>query len=117
MSESRFPRPPQRTSPVIWFLVVLLLVLLALGGWLLRDRWRYLAAPPPGEAQRPMRTVTLYFAARDGSGLVAEDRQIDDCPPNPLKQIVRGRVDPVEILEHEQQTCLPRWEAASVKTN
>ena len=95
MSEPRFPRPPQRTSPVIWFLVVLLLVLLALGGWLLRDRWRYLAAPPPGEAQRPMRTVTLYFAARDGSGLVAEDRQINDCLINDecLAPLVQALLD------------------------
>ena len=104
MSEPRFPRPPQTTSPIIWFLLALLLVLLALSGWFLRDRWHDQAASPPGAAQHPQRTVTLFFAARDGSGLVAEDRQINDCLINdeclaPLVQALldgpRGALTPV----------------------
>jgi len=39
------------------------------------SRHRHRAA----EAQRQLRTVTLYFAAADGSGLVAEGREIADC--------------------------------------
>jgi spore germination protein GerM len=98
MSASRFPRPPHHTSPVIWFLLALLLILLAAGGWLLRDFWLTMATPPPAENQRPMRTVTLYFAVPDGSGLAAEGRQIVDCPAEEeciratLQELIAGPV-------------------------
>lgn len=57
------------------------LLLLIAGGSLLL--WRFLAspAPPPVTESRPRtRTVTLYFAAADGSALAAEGREIADCP-------------------------------------
>jgi len=77
MPDSRFARPPRRDRLIIW---AFLLVLLVFGGLLLRH---FLAvtvpAPPVAEAQRQLRTVTLYFAAADGSGLVAEGREIADC--------------------------------------
>jgi spore germination protein GerM len=49
------------------------------GGLMLHS---FLNPPPPPSAgpARPLRTITLYFAAPDGGGLVAESREIDDCP-------------------------------------
>ena len=76
MPESRYSRPPRRDRLIIW---AFLLVLIAFGGLLLR---KFLIAPTPApsvEAQRQLRTVTLYFAAADGTGLVAEAREIADC--------------------------------------
>lgn len=76
MPESRYSRPPRRDRLIIW---AFLLVLIAFGGLLLR---KFLIAPMPApsvEAQRQLRTVTLYFAAADGTGLVAEAREIADC--------------------------------------
>jgi spore germination protein GerM len=62
---------------IIW---AFLLVLLVFGGLLLRHFLVVPAPPPPvAEVQRQLRTVTLYFAAADGSGLVAEGREIGDC--------------------------------------
>lgn len=58
----------------------LLVILLALGGLLVRQ---YLAAPqgsPAAESKRQLRNVTLYFATIDGLGLAAEVREIDDSP-------------------------------------
>lgn len=77
MPDTRYPRPPRRDRRlIIWAFV---LVLLVFGGLLSR---KFLIAPtpaPPAEAQRQLRTVTLYFAAADGTGLVAEAREIADC--------------------------------------
>lgn len=69
--------PPRRDRPIIWAFGLLLLIF---GGLLLRH-FLLAPAPPaqPVEAQRQLRTVTLYFAAPDGSGLVAEGREIADC--------------------------------------
>jgi hypothetical protein len=67
----------RRDRLIIW---AFLLVLLVFGGLLLRHFLVVPAPPPPAaEAQRQLRTVTLYFAAADGSGLVAEGREIADC--------------------------------------
>lgn len=76
MTEPRYPRPPRRDRWVIW---AFLLVLAVFGGWLIRHFVVALAPPPPAEVQRQLRTVTLYFAAPDGAGLVAEGREIADC--------------------------------------
>lgn len=76
MPDTRHSRPPRRDRLVA---VAFLLVLLVFGSLLLRH---FLIAPtpaPPGEPQRQLRTVTLYFAAADGTGLVAESREIADC--------------------------------------
>lgn len=77
MPATRSPVPPRRDRRlIIWAFV---LVLLVFGGLLAR---KFLIAPvpaPPAEAQRQLRTVTLYFAAADGTGLVAEAREIADC--------------------------------------
>ena len=57
-----------------------LLVLVIFGGLFLRHFLVKPATPPvPAESQRQLRTLTLYFAAADGSGLVAEGRETADC--------------------------------------
>jgi spore germination protein GerM len=67
----------RRDRLVIWAFI---LVLLVFGGLLLRHFLVVPTPPPPAtEPQRQLRTVTLYFAAADGSGLVAEGREIADC--------------------------------------
>jgi len=67
----------RRDRLVVWAFI---LVLLVFGGLLLRHFLIVPApTPTPAEAQRQLRTVTLYFAAADGSGLVAEGREITDC--------------------------------------
>jgi len=67
----------RRDRLVVWAFI---LVLLVFGGLLLRHFLVVPAPPPaPAEPQRQLRTVTLYFAAADGSGLVAEGREITDC--------------------------------------
>ena len=67
----------RRDRLIIWAFLVVLLVF---GGLLLRHYLVVPEPPPPAaEAQRQLRTVTLYFAAADGSGLVAEGREIADC--------------------------------------
>lgn len=76
MTDFHRSRPRRRDRLVIW---AFLLILVVFGGLLLR---KFLVAPapaPPAEAQRQLRTVTLYFAAVDGTGLVAESREIADC--------------------------------------
>lgn len=92
MTDSRYARPPRRDRLVIW---AFLLVLVVLGGLLLRH---FLIAPapvPPAEPQRQLRTITLYFAAADGSGLVAEAREIADClaEEDCLKATVQALLD------------------------
>ena len=71
---SRTP-PLPRYRPLIWGGLLLVLLFAAL---LLRY---FLAAPAPPPADPPpvLRSVTLYFAAADGLGLVAESRQLADC--------------------------------------
>jgi spore germination protein GerM len=76
MPDYRHSRPPRRDRLVIW---AFLLILVVFGGLLLRHFLIAPAPPPPAEAQRQLRTITLYFAAADGSGLVAEAREIADC--------------------------------------
>jgi len=56
------------------------LLLMAIAAfWLFRHFAGAPSPPPPAETPRPQRTVTLYFAATDGSGLVAETRQLAEC--------------------------------------
>jgi spore germination protein GerM len=72
------------------------LVLVVFGGLLVRHFLVAPApAPPPAQVQRQLRTVTLYFAAPDGSGLVAEGREINDClvEEDCLKGTVQGLLD------------------------
>jgi hypothetical protein len=76
MSDFSRKPPPKRPRPLLW--LGLLPVAIA-AAWL---AWHFLGASAPApspEPPRPMRTVTLYFAAADGSGLVAETRQLPDC--------------------------------------
>lgn len=76
-SNSPYARPPRRDRLVIWAFI---LVLVVFGGLLVRY---FLVVPmpasSPAQAQRQLRTITLYFAAPEGAGLVAEGREIDDC--------------------------------------
>jgi spore germination protein GerM len=77
MPDSRYARPPRRDRLVIW---AFLLILVVFGGLLARHFLIVPAAPPPPtETKRQLRTITLYFAAPDGAGLVAEGREIEDC--------------------------------------
>jgi len=77
MPDSRYARPPRRDRLIVWAFV---LVLVVFGGLLARHFLIVPAAPPPAaEAKRQLRTITLYFAAPDGAGLVAEGREIADC--------------------------------------
>jgi hypothetical protein len=93
MSDSRYARPPRRDRLVLW---TFLLVLLVFGGLLLRHFLVVPAPPPPpAEAKRQLRTITLYFAAPDGTGLVAEGREIADClaEADCLKATVQALLD------------------------
>lgn len=75
---SDFHRTPSSRRYHLFTWGALLLVILC-GALLLRH---FLAAPvpsPPVESAPPLRSVTLYFAAADGSGLVAETRQLVEC--------------------------------------
>ena len=77
MPYSRYARPPRRDRLIAW---TFLLVLVVFGGLLVRHFLIVPVAPPPAsEAKRQLRTITLYFAAPDGTGLVAEGREIADC--------------------------------------
>src|SRR5512137_3014482 len=77
MADSPYARPPRRDRLIPW---TFLLVLVVFGGLLVRHFLMVPAAPPPpADAKRQLRTVTLYFAAPDGTGLVAEGREIADC--------------------------------------
>ncbi len=93
MHTSRNPRPPRHDRLLVW---AFLLVLLVFGGLLLRN---LLITPPlaptPVEPQRQLRTVTLYFAAADGSGLMAEGRELSDClvEADCLKSTVQALID------------------------
>jgi spore germination protein GerM len=69
---------PSRRGHLIGWTFLLLLVIF--GGLFLRHFMIKPVAPPvPVESQRQLRTLTLYFAAADGSGLVAEGRETADC--------------------------------------
>lgn len=77
MPAFRQPRPSHHGRPII---LALLLALLVLGGLLL---WYFPGVPnplSPPESRRQLRTVTLYFAAANAAGLVAETREITDSP-------------------------------------
>lgn len=70
-------RPSRHSRLLGW---TFLLVLVIFGGLFLRHFLIKPAAPPtPVEQQRQLRTLTLYFAAADGGGLVAEGRETADC--------------------------------------
>jgi len=92
VSNPHHSRPPRRDRLVIW---AFLLVLVVLGGLLLRHFLIAPAPPPPAEPQRQLRTITLYFAAADSSGLVAEAREIADClaEEDCLKATVQALLD------------------------
>lgn len=91
MSAPHRSRPPRRSSLVI---VAMLLVLAVCGALVLRH-FLLAPSPPPEESRRQSRTVTLYFAAPDGTGLVAEAREIADCPieEDCLKATVQALLD------------------------
>lgn len=75
----------QKKSAPSWLFPVLILVLL-LGGLVLREYLRSSSpSPPPAEAPAPSqrRSVTLYFASPTGDGLVAESRELEPCPADP----------------------------------
>ncbi|TLM65425.1 MAG: GerMN domain-containing protein [Deltaproteobacteria bacterium] len=80
MAAFRHELPPRRPR---WFLPVILLAVLIAGGLLLRHFPGTATSPAPAEAPRQLRAVTLYFAAADGSGLVAETRDIAGCGAEP----------------------------------
>lgn len=76
MSDFRRNPPSNDRRPLLW--LGLLLVAIA-AAWL---TWHFLRTPLPSPSPEPppaLRTFTLYFAAADGSGLVAETRQLADC--------------------------------------
>lgn len=85
--------PPQRNlRPLLWGL---LLILLVICGLLLWHFLRTSLPSAPAAPERPLRTVTLYFAAPDGAGLVAEAREIAACPieEDCLKATVQALLD------------------------
>jgi spore germination protein GerM len=72
-----------------------LVVLLVSGGLLL---WYFMmgqAPSSPGASRKPARTVTLYFAAANGAGLVAETREISNglTEEEWLKATVQALID------------------------
>jgi hypothetical protein len=87
------PHPVYRRQLIVW---AFLLVLIVFGGLFLRH---FLTAPapvpPPLESPRQLRTVTLYFASANGTGLVAEGRDIADClaEADCLKATVQALID------------------------
>lgn len=86
MANNRQGRPQKISKRVLDRRLVFgafVVILLVFGGLIMR---KYLSlkpvtAPPPAtsEAPRKLREVILYFAAPDGTHLVAEGREIDDC--------------------------------------
>jgi hypothetical protein len=86
--------PPQRRERLVTWAFVL--VLLVFGGLLLRHFLVASAPPPrPAEPPRQLRTVTLYFASADGTGLVAEGREMEDClvEEDCLKSTIQALLD------------------------
>lgn len=86
---------PSRSSPRGRVLLLgLLVTLLVVGVLLLRHFLPTLNPAAPAESGR-QRTVTLYFAAANGTGLVAVPRQIPDCPVEEacLKDTVQALID------------------------
>lgn len=77
MSDFRRSPPPRRPRPLLWGTLLLLVVA---GALLLYNVLTPPSSAPPVESPRPQRSITLYFAAADGSGLMAETRQVADCP-------------------------------------
>jgi len=73
-----FSRNPssRKYLPLFWGSLLLITVL---GVLLLRYFLAPPEPPPPVESAPPLRNVTLYFAAPDGSGLMAETRQLAGC--------------------------------------
>jgi spore germination protein GerM len=66
-------------------LLTLLVLLLVSGGLLLRfflgsSPPKQPLPPPATESPRQLREVILYFGAPDGTHLVAESRELQDCP-------------------------------------
>jgi spore germination protein GerM len=89
------PAPPP-SLPLIRVLLWALGIIVVLGaGYLL-----FFPSPPspPAEAPPPRRAVTLYFAAADGAGLVAEGREVAgclveiDCLKNTVQALLDGPV-------------------------
>jgi len=85
-----FPRnlPSNRWRPLLWLGLLLVAIIAA---WL---TWCFLETPvptPSTEPPQPLRTVTLYFAATDGSGLVAETRQLPECQAE--EECLRSTID------------------------
>ncbi len=78
------PRQRKSSPPSLLFpaLILFILVLAALVIW---EFQRPSDLPPPEVAAPalPKQTVILYFAGPGGDGLVAETRQLDDCPVDP----------------------------------
>lgn len=91
MSDHHHSRPPRRNPLIIW---ALLLALLVIGGLLL---WYFGGGQRPSsvDARRQLRTVTLYFAAVNEAGLVAETREIADSPieAETLQATVQALID------------------------
>lgn len=85
-------RPLYRSRLILW---AFLIVLVIFGGLFLRHFLVSPAPPPPAEAQRQLRIVTLYFASADGAGLVAEGREVEDClkEDDCLKTTVQALLD------------------------
>jgi spore germination protein GerM len=88
----RHSSPSRHSHLVIW---AFLLILVVFGGVLLRNLLLKPEPPPPADVQRQLRTVTLYFATTDGTGLGAEGREIDDClvEDDCLKATVQALLD------------------------
>lgn len=92
MSKHSPPPNPLLIRAMLWALLIV--VMLGLGYLLFSPS----PPSPTADAPPPGRTVTLYFAAADGAGLVAEGREIvgclveDDCLKSTVQALLAGPV-------------------------
>ncbi len=86
---------PDRLLLIAFLLVLVVFGVLVGRKYLLQTPEAPVSTPPVVEAPRPLREITLYFGDQGGNLLVAEAREIEDCPVEEdcLRGIVQALVD------------------------